>query len=52
MMGIKRKILTLRENKLLISKMQTKNKFLTRTILKVKDQTVPKKENLMHFLRI
>lgn len=51
-MGIKRKILTLKENKLLINKMQTKNKFLTRAILKVKDQTVPKKENLMRFLRI
>ena len=51
-MVITKKRLTIRENKLLINNKQTKNKFLTQAILKVKVRTVPKKENLTLFLKI
>lgn len=52
MMEIKIKKLIIKENKQQINKMQTKNKFQVQPILKVKDQIVLKKENLMLFLRI
>ena len=51
-MAIKIKRLIIRENKLPINKTQTKIKFLALLILKVKDQTVLKKGNSMHSLRI